>query len=153
MPYDSDKAPRQKHMDYSLNQGIEMTLADLEYCVCAYDIGCQFGCYHTWRMVQNSHLSYPDKLKLLFAIGELHVHGHREDCYQRFSLLYKRFVGTVAGEILESLWSRLSRMFPSAMSMTAAHRIEVYDDHMNDSNVLKLLSLGKSQWLLAPAGR
>ncbi len=50
--------------------------------------------------------------------------------------------GIVDGEILESLWSLLNRISRSCRGMTTAHRAEVIDDHMGDSNWKKTINMG-----------
>lgn len=115
----------------------------LRACLMHYDIGCEF-CRKFWQRAEaNTHLTYNQKLKIYFAIGEFHVHGHKEECYVRYSSLYKRLAGINSGEILESLWSGMNLVFPATRSMTAAHRGEVIDDHMNHSNKQKLEKIGK----------
>ena len=47
-----------------------------------------------------------------------------------------------AGEILESLWARMNTITPLARMATLAHRVELIDDHANDSNYHKLLGMG-----------
>ena len=49
----------------------------------------------------------------------------------------------VDGEILETLWSTLNHISPSMRTASLAHRTEVLDDHMNDSNWKKTVSIGK----------
>ena len=50
--------------------------------------------------------------------------------------------GVVDGEILETLWSVLNEVSPSAQMATLASRTEMLDDHMLDSNWKKLLNIG-----------
>ncbi|KAI6116658.1 hypothetical protein EDD16DRAFT_1520467 [Pisolithus croceorrhizus] len=60
------------------------------------------------------------------------------------SLAFQGFVkgaGHLDGEILETLWAPFNKISPTARSMTQAHRQEVYDDHMRDSNWKKLVGL------------
>jgi len=47
----------------------------------------------------------------------------------------------VAGEILESLWSSLNSISPTARMATLVHRAEMLDDHTCDSNHKKTLSI------------
>lgn len=46
------------------------------------------------------------------------------------------------GEILETLWAPLNHISGSTRSMTAAHRREVLDSHLNDNNWKKLVRIG-----------
>jgi hypothetical protein len=50
----------------------------------------------------------------------------------------------VDGEILETLWSTLNSISPSMRTASLAHRSEVLDDHMNDSNWKKIVSIRES---------
>ena len=47
----------------------------------------------------------------------------------------------VAGEILESLWSSLNAISPTARTTTLAHQAEMLDDHTTDSNHKKTLGI------------
>ena len=49
----------------------------------------------------------------------------------------------VDGEILETLWSTLNSISPSLRTATLAHRSEVLDDHMNDGNWKKMVSVSE----------
>lgn len=49
----------------------------------------------------------------------------------------------VDGEILETLWSTLNSISPSLRTSTLAHRSEVLDDHMNDGNWKKMVSMSE----------
>jgi len=50
---------------------------------------------------------------------------------------------TAGWEILETLWSEFNKVSASVHSMSKAHRAEVYDDHMRDSNWKKLVGMGE----------
>lgn len=52
--------------------------------------------------------------------------------------------GRVDGEILETLWAPLIKVASSTRAMSKAHRQEILDDHMNDSNWKKLVKMGMS---------
>jgi len=53
--------------------------------------------------------------------------------------------GVVAGEILESLWAVLNTVTPAMRTATLAHRAEIMDNHMTDSNHKKCLGMGGCQ--------
>ncbi|KAI6127047.1 hypothetical protein F5141DRAFT_1200686 [Pisolithus sp. B1] len=65
----------------------------------------------------------------------------RESLKHRYSLNFVKGAGHLDGEILETLWAPFNKISPTARSMTQAHRQEVYDDHMRDSNWKKLVGL------------
>ena len=88
-------------------------------------------------------MSFPDTVKIIKAIGQFHVHGHQEECLYRFSTSFIPGVGQVDGEILESLWSTLNEIPQSTRTATLAHRMEILDDHIGDSNWKKVINTGK----------
>jgi len=51
--------------------------------------------------------------------------------------------GQLDGEILETIWSEFNKVSASVHSMSKAHRAELYDDHMRDSNWKKLVGMGE----------
>ncbi|KAN0105201.1 hypothetical protein V8E52_011274 [Russula decolorans] len=58
--------------------------------------------------------------------------------------MFLKGAGHIDGEILETLWASFNKISPSARSMTLAHRQELYDDHMRDSNWKKLVGIVKT---------
>ncbi len=94
----------------------------------------------------------PDTLTIIQAIGLWHVHGHKEECLYRFASTYIPGVGVVDGEILETLWSLLNRISRTCRGMTTAHRTEVLDDHMGDSNWKKTINMGDHHTLIPHLG-
>ena len=80
----------------------------------------------------------PPGLTILRGIGQFHVHGHVATCFPRFSLNFIPGAGVQDGEIIETLWNKTNAVADSTRGMSAAHRREVSDDHMNDSNWMKL---------------
>lgn len=130
-------------MDYSLSEALKTTNMDgIKYALCIYDIMCQYHVNLVRRFTEQSGLSLPDTLTIIKAIGLWHVHGHKEECLYRFATTYIPGVGMVDGEILETLWSLLNRTSRSCRGMTTAHRAEVLDDHMGDSNWKKTINMG-----------
>lgn len=85
----------------------------------------------------------PPELEFDRAIGLFHVHAHKEECFYRFASSFIPNAGVVAGEILESLWSRLNLITSATRTATLAHRAEVIDDHASDSNHKKTLGMGR----------
>jgi hypothetical protein len=88
------------------------------------------------------------------GIGVWHVHGHIAECFPRYYPAFIPGTGDVDGEILETLWSHLNLISGSTRGMSAAHRREVLDDHMNDSNWKKLVGIGEPApaiYIFAPA--
>ena len=85
----------------------------------------------------------PDTLEINRAIGLFHVHAHKEEFFYRFVSSFILGAGIVAGEILESLWSRLNLITTATRMATLAHRTEVIYDHASDSNHKKSLGIGE----------
>ena len=77
------------------------------------------------------------------TIGMFHVHGHQDSCFFRYATAFIKGAGMVNGEILETLWSTLNSISPSLCTATLAHRSEVLDNHMNDGNWKKMVSMSE----------
>ena len=73
----------------------------------------------------------------------IYLAAHVPSCFARFSLNFVQGAGQLDGEILETLWSEFNKVSASTCSMSKAHRAEVYDDHMEDSNWKKLVGMGE----------
>ncbi len=102
---------------------------------------CQYHVNLARRFAESSKLTIPETLTVIKAIGLWHVHGHKDECLFRFATTYIPGVGIVDGEILETLWSLLNRTSRSCRGSTVAHRTEVLDDHMGDSNWKKTINM------------
>lgn len=128
----------QRRMDWSFLQAITTTnMVDIHVVILFYDIMCQYIVYMKDRIGP----MLPPNMIIDRGIGAMHVHGHQEACYPRFHPGFIPGAGVVSGEIIESLWSTLNSISPSARTATLAHRVEVLDDHMNDSNWKKLVGM------------
>ena len=129
-------------MDYSLTQAVKNTAHGVRSLIVLYDIWCQYGVHLKARIAPNPYLTWPENARTVGGIGLFHIHGHQRSCMARFSPTFIVGAGQIEGEIIETLWRKLNEVSPSARSMTAAHREELLDDHMNDSNFKKMLSIG-----------
>ena len=139
---DFELGKRQMCMDYSLSQALKKShMEGIQYALCIYDIMCQYHVNLARRFAESSALSIPDTLTIIKAIGLWHVHGHKDECLYRFATTYIPGVGVVDGEILETLWSILNRTSRACRGSTIAHRTEVLDDHMGDSNWKKTINM------------
>ncbi|KAI6138195.1 hypothetical protein BKA82DRAFT_4333041 [Pisolithus tinctorius] len=67
------------------------------------------------RLEENRYLSLPSGLQIQPSIGLWHVHGHQTECFARYA---PNFIP----------------VSPSAWGMATAHRQELLDFQMNDSN-------------------
>ena len=77
------------------------------------------------------------------AIGMFHVHGHQNSCFFSYATAFIKGAEMVNGKILETLWSTLNSISPSLCTATLAHQSEVLDDHMNDGNWKKMVSMSE----------
>lgn len=109
-----------------------------------YDIECQYCKQMAKRFAAGKAFISLPVVEFEKAIGMFHVHGHQDSCFFRYATSFIKGVGMVDGEILETLWSILNRISPSLRTATLAHRSEVLDDHMNDSNWKKIVFIGES---------
>ncbi|KAG1764500.1 hypothetical protein EV702DRAFT_1051329 [Suillus placidus] len=134
---------RQMNMDYFICNAVKYPSGDIGSALIIYDVACQWSIhFHEW-VDQSYHLSLPLSIKILPAIGKFHLSAHKLLCFPRFSLNFITGAGHINGEILETLWAPFNKISPTARSMTLAHRKEVLDDHMRDSNWKKLVGIVK----------
>ena len=132
-------------MDWALKY-VFSWLNGLPWLLLLYDIMCQYGVNVRRRFSESPSLKWPSTLKHFHGgIGQFHIHGHRPACFPRFSVNFIKGAGYQDGEILETLWSKTNKTADSVRGMTASHRREVIDDHMNDSNWGKLTRIGMSK--------
>jgi hypothetical protein len=129
-------------MDYSLCQALAQVHRSKQV-VFIYDICCQWSIHFLERVASSSHLSLREDLKIVPAIGKFHLGAHIKQCFALFSLNFVHGVGQLDGEILETLWSSLDKVAGHTRVMSKAHRQEVLDNHMNDSNWKKLIKSGE----------
>jgi hypothetical protein len=132
------KGEQQKNVDFAFLKALSTTGVDPEQGILfIYDIACQYTVHLQERIGQ--HL--PFGLDIDAAIGLFHVHAHKDQCFFRYATSFIPGAGIVAGEILESLWSTLNSIAPTARTATLAHRAEMLDDHATDSNHKKTLGM------------
>jgi hypothetical protein len=132
------KGEQQKNVDFALLKALSSTnVAPEQGVLLIYDIACQYFVHLQDRI--GSQL--PTGLEMEAAIGLFHVHAHKDDCFFRYAPSLIPGAGVVAGEILESLWSSLNSISPTARTVTLAHRAEMLDDHACDSNHKKNLGI------------
>lgn len=135
-------------MDYAVNEavnslnGSSSSENNISSVLLIYDIACQWVVHHRTRFQKSKHLDWPRGLALDVAVGKFHLGAHRDGCFAKFSLNLMAGAGHLDGEILESLWSFLNKGAGPTRVMTKAHRQEVLDDLMQDSNWKKMLKSG-----------
>ena len=132
------------NMDWSLCEALATTsIGGIQNILHIYDINCQYHVRLPDRIQESPVLHIPDSINLHHAIGLFHVHGHKEECLYRWATSYVPGAGIVDGEIMETLWSVLNSVSPATRTSSLAHRTEMLDDHMSDSNWKKMLHIGK----------
>lgn len=136
-------AARQRNMDYVLHW-ILAYLNGLTCILVMYDVMCQYFTNLYRRFRDSPSLTMPDGLTFMRGIGQFHVHGHIPPCFPRFSSNFIRGAGMQDGEIIETLWNKTNAISESTRGMSSAHRREVIDDTMNDSNWMKLTRISTS---------
>lgn len=107
-----------------------------------YDICCQWIIHFKERVSESEFLELWESMEITGAIGKWHLAAHIPECFPKFTLNFVEGAGQVEGEILETLWSNMDEVAPLTQSMSVAHRQEVLDDNMNDSNWRKMLRTG-----------
>jgi hypothetical protein len=135
------KGEQQKNVDFAFLKALSCTnVSPDQGTLLIYDIACQYFVHlQDWI---GTHL--PFGLNVEAAIGLFHVHAHKDDCFFRDATSFIPGASMVAGEILESLWSTLNSISPTARTATLAHRAEMLDDHANYSNHKKMLGIVSS---------
>ena len=140
---DFPKGEKQMHMDYALSEATKTTnMTTIKTLALVYDVMCEYGVHLDERFLQHIGLSLPEGLEIIKAIGLFHVHGHMDVCLHRYATTYIPNLGVIDGEILETLWSVINQTARSTRGATTAHRTEVLDDHMGDSNWKKTINMG-----------
>jgi hypothetical protein len=135
---------RQMNIDYAICNALKYRSEGLLRALIIYDIGCQWIIYFLKRLKESQHLSIPEVMSLLVAVGKFHLSAHVQECFVRYSLNFIYGAGQLDGEILETLWSPFNSISASARTMSMASRYQLYDDHMRDSNFKKMVAIGVS---------
>jgi len=84
-----------------------------------------------------------DSIEITGAVGKFHLAAHIPECFPKYTLNFIEGAGELDGEILETLWSPVDLVAGLTQGMSVAHRQEVLDDYMNDSNWRKIIRIGK----------
>jgi hypothetical protein len=133
---------RQAYMDNVLHRAFQLSPAVKRFII-SYDINCQYSIHLLDRFKKcHPHLKVPEA-ELLFSIGSFHLGAHVIECFHKYGLHFLLGAGVISGEILETLWIALNKLAPSTRAMSKAHRAEILDDIMGDSNWKKVLGMGK----------
>ncbi|KAI6137144.1 hypothetical protein F5141DRAFT_1230928 [Pisolithus sp. B1] len=139
---------RYMNTDYSICNALGYGSERIAKALVIYDVGCQWSVNFRSRVKNSPSLLLPPTLEIVPAVGKFHLAAHKLSCFPRYSLNFVKGAGHLDGEILEILWAPFNKISPTARSMTQAHRQEVYDDHMRDSNWKKLVGIAEVPSLL-----
>jgi hypothetical protein len=135
---------KQAVIDYSGSETMKtINMEQMRKFLAIYDIMCQYYKKRHLRFSNNPMITMPPDIKYEKAIGQFHVHGHKDSCFFCFSSSFIPGAGQVDGEVLETLWGALNQISWGARTTTLAHRAEILDDHTNDSNWKKLINIGE----------
>ncbi|KAI6044623.1 hypothetical protein EDC04DRAFT_2889689 [Pisolithus marmoratus] len=138
-----EKGERYMNTDYSICNALGYHSESITKALVIYDVGCQWSINFRNRVKNSLSLLLPPALEIVPAVGKFHLAAHKLSCFPRYSLNFIKGAGHLDREILETLWAPFNKISPTARSMTQAHRQEVYDDHMRDSNWKKLVGMDK----------
>ncbi|KAG1825170.1 hypothetical protein EV424DRAFT_1267602, partial [Suillus variegatus] len=144
---DFQKGERQVFFDllyYSICEGIKHSWDQIDTSLVIYDVGCQWNLHFAERVDNCPALTLPDNVEIIAAVGKFHLSAHKLACFARYSLNFIVGAAQVDGEILETLWAPFNKISPTARSMSQAHRQEILDDHMRNSNWKKLVGIVKT---------
>jgi len=137
---------RQMNIDYSICNALKYKSFGLPQALVIYDVGCQWIINFLKRLKESRHLSIPEAMELLVAVGKFHLSAHIRECFVLYSLNFVYGSGQLDGEILETLWSPFNFISASGRTMSMASRRQLYDDHMRDSNWKKIVAIGQSHY-------
>jgi hypothetical protein len=131
------------NIDYAICNALKYQSSGLPQGLVIYDIGCQWIIHFQKRLKQSHHLSIPEVMELLVAVGKFHLSAHIRECFVLYSLNFIYGSGQLDGEILKTLWSPFNFISAPARTMSMASRHQLYDDHMRDSNWKKIVAIGQ----------
>ncbi|KAI6038369.1 hypothetical protein EDC04DRAFT_2604107 [Pisolithus marmoratus] len=140
---DFQKGERYMNMDYSNCNALGYHSESIQKALVIYDVRCQWSLNFNRWVKSSPSLLLPPGLEIIPAVGKFHLAAHKLSCFPRYSLNFIKGAGHLDGEILETLWAPFNKISPTARSMTQAHRQEMYDDHMRDSNWKKVVRIGE----------
>jgi hypothetical protein len=129
-------------MDYSICQALKR-FPQHQRALIIYDICCQWIIHFRERVSESEFLELWDSIEITGAVGKFHLAAHIPECFPKYTLNFIEGAGELDGEILETLWSPMDLVAGLTQGMSVAHRQEVLNDYMNDSNWRKIIRIGK----------
>ena len=137
------KPYRQLNIDYAVCQSL-MSIPPPLRVITIYDVACQWSINFSTRVKESPYLEVPKGICLVPAVGKWHLGAHVSECFPKYSLNFIDGIGQIDGEILETLWWPIDKVAAITRAMSKAHRQEVLDDNMYDSNWKKWVGIGRS---------
>ncbi|KAJ3769646.1 hypothetical protein FB446DRAFT_811256 [Lentinula raphanica] len=135
-------------MDYVLLQSLQLNCP--KKLTISYDIMCQFSKkLHARFDSYGSDLALPAHVEatdLQLLIPKFHLMGHQDSCRQKFAFGYARKTGRTDGEGVERVWSEINLVAGSTKKMGPGARWDLMDDHWNDRNHRKRMTLASSMF-------
>ncbi|KAG6914907.1 hypothetical protein DXG01_014630 [Tephrocybe rancida] len=129
---------QQKNVDYILQELFRNgNFREVRHILFMYDIVCQYIVH----LAECLGTDIPQHLTIDQAIGLMHGHSHKDDCFQCFASSFIRGAAITAGKILETLWASLNKVSSQARTATLAHHAEILNDHMSNINWKKILNM------------
>ncbi|KAJ7145473.1 hypothetical protein C8R46DRAFT_966281 [Mycena filopes] len=111
----------------------------------SYDIACQWH-IHVWdrlRAYQDDSIIIDGRGRFFtFLVPKFHLPAHIEECNLKFSFNLTRYVGQTDGEAPERGWANSNPLARSTKEMGPGARRDTLDDHFNDWNHKRIISLG-----------
>ena len=135
--------PRQLNIDYAVCQSL-MNIPPDQRVITIYDVACQWSIHFQKRIEGSPYLEIPQGISLVPAVGKWHLGAHVTECFPKYSLNFVDGIGQIDGEILETLWWPIDKVAGITRAMSKAHRQEVLDDNMYNSNWKKWVGIGRS---------
>ncbi|KAK7008377.1 hypothetical protein R3P38DRAFT_3324478 [Favolaschia claudopus] len=131
------------NMDYIFLRSIADS--PLKRLVASYDIACQWhlNLFSRMMLYDNDTLTIDGAGKsFTFLVPKFHLPAHIEACNLKFSFHLTRDVGQTDGEAPERGWADANPLARSTKEMGPGFRRDTLDDHFNDWNHKKIISLG-----------
>ena len=129
-------------MDYAICQALKR-FPRHDKALIIYVICCQWILHFRERVSESEFLDLWNSMEVTGAVGKWHLAAHIPECFSKFSLNFVEGAGETDGEILETLWSVLDEVAGLTQAMSVAHRQEVLDAYMQDSNWRKIIRMGR----------
>ncbi|KAJ7739347.1 hypothetical protein B0H16DRAFT_1465303 [Mycena metata] len=131
------------NMDYMFFKSIAGS--ELQRFFVSYDIACQWH-KNIWSRMEDysPEIHYlPTGKFMSFLVPKFHLPAHIEACNLRFSFNLTRDVGQTDGEAPERGWANANPLASSTREMGPGARRDALDDHFNDWNYKKIITLGR----------